>query len=595
MRRVMCLVLLVGFLGVAAQAQPPAPNYLNNPDFATNVNGWFGGCKSASDGGASGKVADCFWQNNKFAAQNTSVTIQPHKKYILTARCKKATGSVKNAILRMFVNGVQIAGVQHPVSGSFGEYSVEFISDYRVDLWGKNLNKIEVRFTKGGGAAKFRIDWVRLHDVDFIPPPEPPTVDTWWGETGITTATLVGLLTHDGFEPCNGWFSYRSGADEGWNITASTWIQTITGGVAVDLWTENLEGLLPNTVYEYRVHAENSLGETVHWGWFKTQTDPNSQYLTVEPLESIVATGSDGELLALNGMDVNELIVAKVTADYEKFEDHPAADAQNFSLGSYASLDDANEIVFMFPEPVSKVFVIERNGNDYGLVQALDADGTPVEGIPTAFVVSDWLKTEYKVNGNQVASGLCLVPEGPISGIRVTTEGTMGLDPISVSGVPVAPPFLLNTGFEDGVLDPWMVVAGGGVKWSVQDIDVLNGNFGAKYNNDLWNQAEVVSGGSLSQTFNYDPNVAFVASGAVKGNGGYTVTLTVECLDALYNVLSTDTADLGPSGDWTMLELLGTTPADTAKARLTLAVSDTGGPSKGSIWIDDVTMGAPAN
>ncbi|MHC4681052.1 MAG: LamG-like jellyroll fold domain-containing protein, partial [Planctomycetota bacterium] len=161
--------------------------------------------------------------------------------------------------------------------------------------------------------------------------------------------------------------------------------------------------------------------------------------ITVETMDSIEATGSDGELIALDGISVNDLVLASITTDFEKWPAHPAVDGENFSLATYASLDDAGEIIFMFPEAVSQVFLIERNGNDKGFLQALDADGVAF-GALSHFAASDWLKTEYTIDGSQVASGIRLIADMPIYGVRVTPDGTMGLDPVSVSGIPAGIP-----------------------------------------------------------------------------------------------------------------------------------------------------------
>ncbi len=100
-----------------------------------------------------------------------------------------------------------------------------------------------------------------------------------------------------------------------------------------------------------------------------------------------------------------------------------------------SSAHDWIEIFMVFDQPVQTIFLIERNGNDKGFLQALDADGVPF-GALTHFATSDWLKTEYTINGSQVASGVRLIANLPIYGVRVTPDGTMGLDPVSVSGIP---------------------------------------------------------------------------------------------------------------------------------------------------------------
>lgn len=160
-----------------------------------------------------------------------------------------------------------------------------------------------------------------------------------------------------------------------------------------------------------------------------------SPILAVETTDSLVATGSDGDLLTLDDVDVNDLILATVVADYEKFPDHPATDAENFSLATYASLDDANEIIILFPEAVEVINIVERGANDLGFFQALDADGVPF-GALTPFAKSDWLKTEYDING-QAGGAIRILADRPIYGLRVTPDGTLGLDPASVSGIAV--------------------------------------------------------------------------------------------------------------------------------------------------------------
>jgi len=162
---------------------------------------------------------------------------------------------------------------------------------------------------------------------------------------------------------------------------------------------------------------------------------PQAPELQVNTMTSIEAEGSDGMLIALDGTPIGDLVLGVTTTDFETFADHPAADADNFSLGTYASLDDSNWIRIDFSQPVTTIYVIERNGNDLGFVQALDAAGNTV-GKKVPFATSDWFKTEYTIGGGQVASGIVITSDLPIYGIEVTPDGTMGLDPTSVSAVP---------------------------------------------------------------------------------------------------------------------------------------------------------------
>ncbi|MHC4702406.1 MAG: PA14 domain-containing protein, partial [Planctomycetota bacterium] len=161
---------------------------------------------------------------------------------------------------------------------------------------------------------------------------------------------------------------------------------------------------------------------------------PAAPVLAVSTMTSIEAEGSDGMLIALDGIPVADLILGTTSTDFTKFADHPAPDADNFSLGTYASLDDSNWIRMVFDQPVTTIFLIERNGNDLGFIQALDANGQTA-GEKVAFATSDWLKTDYTIGGGQVASGIVITSDLPIHGIEVTPDGTMGLDPTSVSAV----------------------------------------------------------------------------------------------------------------------------------------------------------------
>ncbi len=158
--------------------------------------------------------------------------------------------------------------------------------------------------------------------------------------------------------------------------------------------------------------------------------------LTVAPLDSAEITGDDGMVLAINGIDANDLIVGTTTTDFEDFGDHPATDADDLDLSTYASLDDSSYIKMLFAIPVSMVFIIERGANDQGFIQPLDAEGNPAGGM-VSFAKSDWFKPGLKVSG-QNAGGIAITAETPIYGIQILppTDGNIGLDPASVSGVP---------------------------------------------------------------------------------------------------------------------------------------------------------------
>ncbi|MFC1761938.1 hypothetical protein ACFL6U_07630 [Planctomycetota bacterium] len=164
---------------------------------------------------------------------------------------------------------------------------------------------------------------------------------------------------------------------------------------------------------------------------------------TVGPLESLEADGT-GNILTINGRDVNDLIVGVTT-----FPEAPAhADpsyhpdkADNFELSNGASGDNQPYYETVFDQPVTKIFLVENNGNDSGFFQALDNDGNAV-GPAVAFTAhEDYLKTEYRFFLGQQASGIQFVPTQPVYGIRIVKpeNGNLGFDALSISGIPVPP------------------------------------------------------------------------------------------------------------------------------------------------------------
>ncbi len=158
--------------------------------------------------------------------------------------------------------------------------------------------------------------------------------------------------------------------------------------------------------------------------------------IAVGPADSVKATGNDGTVQSINGIDVSKLVLGKTTTDYEKYADHPAAHADDFDLGTYASLDDSKAITVKFAVPVTTIFIVERGGNDSGFVQGLDAAGSPL-GEPQPFATANWLKMAATVNG-QAAGAIVITSSAPISGITLLPPagGVTGVDPASISGVP---------------------------------------------------------------------------------------------------------------------------------------------------------------
>jgi hypothetical protein len=161
-----------------------------------------------------------------------------------------------------------------------------------------------------------------------------------------------------------------------------------------------------------------------------------STAITIGPAQSVEATGNDGTILSINGIAVADLVLGTTTSDFEQHPAHPAADADNFELGVYASLDNSNVITVMFPVPVTTVFIVERGANDSGFIRPLDAAGLPI-GEAQPFVTATWFRPGLTIEG-QAAGAIVITANSPIWGIMLLppTGGVTGIDPASISAVP---------------------------------------------------------------------------------------------------------------------------------------------------------------
>lgn len=157
--------------------------------------------------------------------------------------------------------------------------------------------------------------------------------------------------------------------------------------------------------------------------------------ITVAPASSFEATGNDGMVLSIDGLDVSTLVLGVTSTDFEKYADHPAADADDFSLADYASLDDSGAVTVMFAVPVTTIFIVERGANDQGSIQPLDADGNAAGGT-AAFAQSDWYKSGPTIAG-QTAGVMVITADASIFGITILPPagGVIGIDPACICAV----------------------------------------------------------------------------------------------------------------------------------------------------------------
>jgi len=165
--------------------------------------------------------------------------------------------------------------------------------------------------------------------------------------------------------------------------------------------------------------------------------------MAMAPSVDLTATGDLGMILSINGIDVNSLILGKTTFGKDPCDPLQGAPlADNFDLNSDASADNMPWVVTMFNLPVTKLFMVEKGGNDSGLIQPLDENGAPMDD-PIAYAPADFGKvlkpdgTNLIVYGTQNAGLTVITPESMIYGIRIipTVGKTITIDPVSISGV----------------------------------------------------------------------------------------------------------------------------------------------------------------
>jgi hypothetical protein len=160
--------------------------------------------------------------------------------------------------------------------------------------------------------------------------------------------------------------------------------------------------------------------------------------ITISQVDTLEATGDNGTVVSINGINVSDLILGTTTfAGDPKHASFPPEDADNFDLSVGASADDQAYVQTMFAMPVTTIFIIEKGGNDTGYMQALDESGAP-SGDPLPFSPAEFTDTGLTgVQGQKVTAAVIAV-EGPVYGIRILPpdDEALGFDPTSVSGVP---------------------------------------------------------------------------------------------------------------------------------------------------------------
>ncbi len=160
--------------------------------------------------------------------------------------------------------------------------------------------------------------------------------------------------------------------------------------------------------------------------------------LTLVPLSTWDITGDFGDILSLNDYPASSLITG--TSEFASppgqsgNELAPAAD--DFTLYTAACADGQEWMKTAFSQPVHIIFILEKNGNDSGTIQGLDASGNPA-GDAITFTGGSlyWTDTGYLasfMSTQQKTFGAIITSDIPIYGILITAPG---IDPVSILAV----------------------------------------------------------------------------------------------------------------------------------------------------------------
>jgi hypothetical protein len=144
--------------------------------------------------------------------------------------------------------------------------------------------------------------------------------------------------------------------------------------------------------------------------------------------------GVDGDnnaiLTSINGIATSDLVLGVTEAE-------PGRDVEDdFILERPYGNDAGGVFVTMFSIPVTTIFIVEKDGNDSGKLQPLDADGNPI-GDPLSFSSANFSDPIAGVNADgDDMSGAAITAEVPIYGIEIWASG---LDPYSISALGHSP------------------------------------------------------------------------------------------------------------------------------------------------------------
>jgi hypothetical protein len=153
--------------------------------------------------------------------------------------------------------------------------------------------------------------------------------------------------------------------------------------------------------------------------------------ITADPVDDMTFGIDDANnviLTSINGISTQDLILGTTLSERGVMDD--------FNLERDYDNDIDGVFITTFNVPVTQIFIVEKDGNDNGKLQPIDAEGNPI-GDPLSFSPDNFSDSIDGVNGEgDNMSGTVITAEVPIYGIEIWASG---LDPYSISALAHSP------------------------------------------------------------------------------------------------------------------------------------------------------------
>ena len=162
--------------------------------------------------------------------------------------------------------------------------------------------------------------------------------------------------------------------------------------------------------------------------------DPNEVTLMIAPIGTLLLDDPNDDdpntpilITSINGTSTDALVQGTTTANPDNQER-----ADNFDVSQdsdYARRDSENFVTTMFDVPVSVIYIVEKDGQDSGYVEVLNAEGGTISD-RVDFTGDNFSKTP---SSQWLIGGMMVIADIPVNGIRIWSTG---IDVQSISAIP---------------------------------------------------------------------------------------------------------------------------------------------------------------